>query len=101
MSSQPAPLDELLDELEDAVWCSRGDVQSQNKEAKKRVVLAKAALRSFVSAKEHEAENMVLDWRIEQWRRAKKYMLNDAWQPIFDELVALKEAHLNAKEKEV
>lgn len=33
----------------------------------------------------------IIAWRIEQWRRAKKYMLNDVWQPIFDELCALKE----------
>lgn len=35
-----------------------------------------------------EAEVRVLEWRIEQWRRGKKYMLNETWQPVFDELCA-------------
>lgn len=41
---------------------------------------------ALLEKKEHEANIRVMEWRIEQWRQGKKYMLNDTWQPVFDRL---------------
>jgi hypothetical protein len=46
-------------------------------------------MKALWATAEYYSKQMSLEWRIEQWRRAKPYMLDKSWQPIFDELTAL------------
>lgn len=56
MTNQPEPsLKVLLDELEDAIWCSRGDDITQNTAAKNRAVKARADILHRVQADKETA----------------------------------------------
>lgn len=51
----------LIDEFEDAVWCSRGDVLKQNDAAKKRAASAKKSLKAIFDTYANRRTKYVLN----------------------------------------
>lgn len=80
------PMSKLLDELEDAVWCSRGDNAAENSAARLRAVVAKTAIRKEVQRMKDEAVREALeDVRRRVIRRTK--IPADARNPTRDLVV--------------
>jgi hypothetical protein len=56
------PIDDLIFELKDAVWCSRGDNASENHAAIKRVGKAETALKAHIAAEVEKARLNFIDY---------------------------------------